>query len=93
MLHGLVLFARQLETANTSEVTVLNNARLLSTRQRLMSLGLALYPLIYRLALINSAVDLSGDGLLARAMGKRSSRLRTSIGRGRVLTRTPTLAM
>jgi len=93
VLHGLVLFARQLETANTSEVTVLNNARLLSTRQRLMSLGLALYPFIYRLGLINSAVDLSGDGLLARAMGKRSSRLRTSIETGRVLTRTPTLAM
>jgi len=33
VLHGLVLFATQLETADTSEVTVLNNARLLSTRR------------------------------------------------------------
>ena len=33
MLHGLVLFATKLETADTSEVTALNNARLLSTRR------------------------------------------------------------
>ena len=38
MLQGLVLFATKLETADTSEVTVLNNARLLSTRRWIQSL-------------------------------------------------------
>ncbi len=40
------------------------------TQRRLMSLGLALYPLVYRLGLAESFVDVVGDSMIARIIGK-----------------------
>lgn len=40
------------------------------TQRRFQSLGLGLYPFAYRLGLINSFIDISGDSMLARVIGK-----------------------